>query len=145
MSSGRLPGTDVRVRRARRQDLPRLVPLLGEAAAANRRRFFRRVLADLGNDVYVAEAADGALVGVVAVAYLRSLAAGRSAAVLDAARVLPGVDGVVLGALLDVVAARARRRGCVALRAAADDPSLAAALRARGWTDAPGLVQAVSG
>ncbi|MCW5893511.1 MAG: NAD-glutamate dehydrogenase [bacterium] len=112
MPSGRLPGTDVRVRRARRQDLPRLAPLLAGDAAGRDRRFFRRLLADLGADVYVAEDAAGALVGVVAVAYVRSLAAGRTAALLDAACLRPGVDEAVLDGLLAVAATRARRRGC---------------------------------
>lgn len=144
MPPGRLPGTDVRVRRARRQDLARLTPLLG-AAADRDRRVFRRLLADLGMDVYVAEDAAGALVGLVAVGYVRSVATGRTAALLDAARVLPGAGDGVLDGLLAVAATRARRRGCVALRTldAVADGALHAALRARGWRDDPGLVQAI--
>lgn len=136
--------SSVRVRRARRQDLPRLAPLLGDAAGPDR-RFFRRLLADLGTDVYVAEAPDGGLVGLVAVVYVRSLAAGRAAAILDAVRMLPGAPEVLLDDLLAVAATRARRRGCTALQAPwpGDDPSLRAALLARGFSEASGLAQAV--
>jgi hypothetical protein len=97
-----------------------------------RERFHRRHLADLGSDVYVAEADGGAIVGVVAIGYLRSLHRGRWAAVLDAARAdrAPLLDGLIAFA-----EERARRRGCRQLRAwvEPDDPQLRAALVSRGY------------
>jgi L-amino acid N-acyltransferase YncA len=123
------------LRRGRRADLDRLRGLLSGWSAPRAERFDRRTLADLGQDVYVAEAPDGELVGVVAVAYVRSLRAGRFAAVLDTARAAAGVERTLLDALLDVAEERARRRGCRQVRAwlAPDDSALRAALTSRGW------------
>ena len=86
MATRRLPGMRVQVRRGQRRDLTRLRAFLEHEEAGRRTRFDRRLLADLGTDVYLAEDDGGAIVGVVAVAYLRSLAAGAFAAVLDTAR-----------------------------------------------------------
>jgi hypothetical protein len=85
--------------------------------------------------VYVVEAPGGALVGVVAIAYVRSLRAGRFAAVLDTARAAPGAGRPLLDALLDLAEERARRRGCRQVRAwlGHDDETLRAALMSRGW------------
>jgi N-acetylglutamate synthase-like GNAT family acetyltransferase len=123
------------LRRARRADLDRLRGLLSGRPAPRAERFDRRTLADLGQDVYVAEAPDGALVGVVAVAYVRSLRGGRFAGVLDTARAAAGAAPALLEALLDVAEERARRRGCRRVRAwlGPDDRMLRAALASRGW------------
>src|SRR5262245_41575946 len=105
----------VRVRRGRRSDFDRVRALL-PADPARRERFDRRTLATLTGDVYVAEDAGGDIVGVVAVMYLRSLAAGRFEAVLDAALVRDGAAGL-LDDLVAFAEARARRRGCRRLAA----------------------------
>jgi hypothetical protein len=62
---------DVRVRRGRRSDVARVRGLL-PLDDPRRERFDRRTFASLAGDVYVAEDARGAIVGVVSVAYLRS-------------------------------------------------------------------------
>lgn len=124
----------LRLRRARRTDLTRLHRLVPASGDARTERFGRRTLADLSHDVYVAEATDGALVGVVTIGYVRALGQGRYVAVLDTARAEPGASGV-MAALLDLAETRARRRGCLHLRAwpGPDDHALRAALTARGW------------
>jgi L-amino acid N-acyltransferase YncA len=125
----------LRLRRGRRGDLDRLRSLLPASGAPRGERFDRRTLADLGHDVYVVEAPGGALVGVVVVAYVRSLRAGRFSAVLDTARAAPGAGRPLLDTLLDVAEERARRRGCRQVRAwlGHDDEALRAALESRGW------------
>jgi hypothetical protein len=125
----------LRLRRGRRSDLDRLRGLLPAADQPRVERFDRRTLADLGHDVYVVEAPGGSLVGVVAIAYVRSLCAGRFAAVLDTAHTVPDAGRPLLDALLDVAEERARRRGCRQVRAwlGRDDGALRAALTARGW------------
>ena len=131
MTGRLLPGTDIRVRRGRRRDVEALARVLGATADGRLVRVFRRHLADLGNDVYVAEDAGGELVGVVAVVYRRSLVEGGLAATLDGVR---APDGLIEG-LLAFAEERARRRGCRRLTAclAADDATLRAALVARGY------------
>jgi L-amino acid N-acyltransferase YncA len=124
---------DVRVRRSRRSDLARvraLMPNDGE----RRERFDRRTLASLASDVYVAEDARGAIVGIVSVAYLRSITEGRFAAVLDAARAAAD-SPPLLDRLIAFAEARARRRGCRRLAAwiGPDDGALRAALESRGY------------
>ena len=139
MAARSIPGTDVRVRRGRRQDLPRVSALLGAAAAASAperlARFFRRLLADLGNDLYVAEDARGEIVGLVAVTYARSLVRGGRSALLDGVRACGEPAGPLLEGLLLVAEERARRRGCRRLTAWVDpgDVTLRAALLARGY------------
>jgi L-amino acid N-acyltransferase YncA len=125
---------DLRLRRGRRTDLAGLRRLVPARPDGRTERFDRRTLADLSHDVYVAEAPDGALVGVVAIGYVRSLQHGRYTAVLDTARVEPGT-GRLLEALLDLAEERARRRGCRQVRAcpAPGDDELRAALAVRGW------------
>lgn len=109
--------------------------MLGLEDAPDRERFFRRQLADLGSDVYVAEADGGEIVGVVAIAYLRSLQRGHWAAVLDAARAPHEASAPLLDGLIAFAEDRARRRGCRQLRAwvEPDDRQLRAALVSRGY------------
>jgi hypothetical protein len=132
---------NVRVRRGRRSDLPRVRWLLPLADGARRERFDRRTLASLAGDVYVAEDADGAIVGIVSVAYLRSVAEGRFAAVLDAARAAAD-SPPLLDRLIAFAEARARRRGCRRLAAmpGPGDAALRAALESRGWRNGAFLV-----
>ena len=130
-----LPGTDVRLRRGRRDDLDGVQALLPDGIEARRSRFDRRTLSGLGQDVYVAERPGGELVGVVAVAYLRSLRSGRFPAVLDTARIHATPGGPLLDHLIAFAEERARRRGCRQVRAWVDpdDDTLRAALLSRGW------------
>ena len=125
---------NVRVRRGRRSDLPRVRSLLPVPDHARRERFDRRTLASLAGDVYVAEDAEGAIVGIVSVAYLRSVTEGRFAAVLDAARAAAD-SPPLLDRLIAFAEARARRRGCRQLAAmpAPGDTALRTALASRGW------------
>lgn len=135
MPARRLPGLGVRLRRGRRTDLTAVRALLGRTDRPGAQRFDRRVVTDLGGDVYVAEDAAGGLVGVVAVAYVRSLREGRWTALLD---VLRARDVALATALLECAAGRARARGCTALQtlAAAGDAGLAETLGALGWQPA---------
>jgi len=142
MATRLLPGTHARVRRGQRRDLARLRVFLAHDAAARRGRFDRRLLADLGSDVYLAEDEGGGIVGVVAVAYVRSLAAGAGAAVLDTARAAGSEASLVLAGLVHFAEERARRRGCRTMRAwpAPDDVALRDVLAARGYDAGVGLV-----
>jgi hypothetical protein len=134
MTARLLPGTDVRVRRGRRRDLDALGGTLGVPVEGRLARMFRRILADLGNDVYVAEDASGELVGVVSVVYRRSLMEGGLAAILDGVRTRPGATPLLEG-LVAFAEERARRRGCRRLTAwvAPQDGAVRAALVARGY------------
>ena len=133
-------GDEVRVRRGRRSDFARVRALL-PLAESRRERFDRRTLASLAGDVYVAEDARGAIVGIVSVAYLRSVAEGRFAAVLDAARAASD-SPPLLDRLIAFAEARARRRGCRRLAAWVDpgDAALRVALESRGYRSGPLLV-----
>jgi hypothetical protein len=134
----------LRLRRSRRTDLVRVRALL-PVADRERDRFDRRTLAGLAQDVYVAEAPGGTIVGIVAIGYLRSLRDRRWDAVLDTACTAAG-EGPLLDALLDLAEERARRRGCHRVRAwpAHDDRSLRRALAARGWQGDEMLVGALA-
>jgi len=132
-----LTGKEVRLRRGSRRDLEAIARLLDPSALAERgRRFDRRLVADLGHDVYVAESREGELVGVVALAYFRSLTAGRFVAILDTLRVA-GDRPTALAGLLDLAERRARSRGCRDLLAmpGAMAGAVGAMLRERGWTE----------
>src|SRR5215475_4827661 len=108
-----LPGTGIRLRRGRRRDLAQVQSLLGLAGGGRLARFFRRVVSDLGTDLYVAEDGDGAIVGLVSVVYARSLVRGGVSATLDGARAAPAL----LDRLVAFAEERARRRGCRRLAA----------------------------
>ena len=83
MPAEALAGTNVRVRRGRRDDLPRVLALLGRESAPATTRLYRRVVADLGTDLYVAEDAAGQVIGLVAIVYSRSLFRGGLSARLE--------------------------------------------------------------
>jgi len=145
MAGRRLPGTALRVRRGRRRDLAALQAVIGTPPGARLERFLRRMLADLGMDVYVAEDADGRIVGVVSVAYRRSLMRGGLSAILDGVRADP--TPAVLEGLVAFAEERARRRGCRRLAAwvDAEDAELRAALTARGYRAEQLLVTDLAG
>lgn len=131
MAARRLLDTGVLIRRGRRRDLPAVERVLGRTSATGFARIYRRIVADLGTDVYVAEDPAGAIVGLVAVVYARSLVRGGVSALLDGARAAarPVLDGLVAFA-----EERARRRGCRRLEAfVGDDAELRATLVGRGW------------
>jgi hypothetical protein len=124
----------VRLRRAGRRDLAVGQALVPARVAAGRRvRFDRRLMADLGSDVYVAETSASRVVGVLAVSYVRSLAAGRFVALLDTLCAEPD-HAALLGPMLAFAEARARRRGCRELIARPGlEVAAGAALEANGW------------
>jgi N-acetylglutamate synthase-like GNAT family acetyltransferase len=111
----------IRHRRARRSDFDAICALVessglsapGPERAALRR--FRRLVADLGADLYVAEI-DARVRGVVHVTYTRHLAHSPQAR-LELLAVAPEARQRGVGrSLVAVAAARARRRGCAELR-----------------------------
>ena len=124
----------VRLRRAGRRDRSAVLAVLAADPRDRRTRFDRRLFADLGADVYVAETRSGQIVGALAVCYPRSLASGRFQAWLDTLRVETGHDEL-LGPMLDFVERRARRRGCRELFASPglEDSAAGPLLQARGW------------
>ena len=138
MPAEALAGTNVRVRRGRRGDLPRVLALLGRDADHRHSRLYRRVVADLGTDLYVAEDAAGDVVGLVSIVYARSLFRGGLSARLDGARASEGL----LDGLIAFAERRARRRGCARLEVlpVRGEPALYAALVARGYRGAEALV-----
>jgi len=138
-----MPPTPIRHRRARRSDFDAIRALLessGLAAPTPERaalRRFRRLVADLGADFYVAER-DGRLLGVVHVTYTRHLTRSPRAR-LELLAVTPEARAGGVGrGLLALAAARARRRGCTALRCATPaTPAEARAFLLRsGWRGA---------
>lgn len=133
MAARVLPGGDLRVRRGRRHDLTAVRTLLGADALPP--KFFRRLVTDLGADVYVAEDAGGVIVGLVSVAYARSLVRGGASALLDGVRAGREPAGPLLEGLIAFAEERARRRGCRRLTAWVEpgDVALRAALLARGY------------
>jgi GNAT superfamily N-acetyltransferase len=108
-------------RRARRTDFDAVGAILQASAAPTPPRDraglhrFRRVVADLGADLYVAEA-DGRVLGIVHISYVRHVNRPPEARI-ELLVVDPPMrrQGVGRG-LLVLAAARARRHGCVALR-----------------------------
>jgi len=132
--------TSVRHRRARRADFDAIRALLETSALsalgqerADLRRF-RRLVADLGADLYVAER-DTRVLGVVHVTYTRLLTRSPQAR-LQLLAVAPDARASGVGrALIALAAARARRRGCTALRCgtALATPDARAFLERIGW------------
>jgi hypothetical protein len=137
-----LPGTGMRVRRGRRRDLPQVQAVLRAEPGDRLDRFWRRLLADLGTDIYVAEEPGGEIVGIVSLVYARSLMRGGMSAMLDGVRARHEPLRPVLDELVAFAEERARRRGCRRLTAwvDADDAALRAALLARGYRSGDLLV-----
>jgi hypothetical protein len=121
------------LRRARREDIHALIPLTS-GPMAGRVRALRRLLKTLVADVYVRVANDD-INGCVAILYRRSLQNGGLTATIDT---LISTEAGTSGdqarqELLDLALQRARRRGCVAVDCATDDPELAGAIAATGF------------
>lgn len=134
MAARLLPGLAVQIRRGRRHDLPGVEAVLGGRPPGAFERLYRRIVADLGADLYVAEDARGEIVGLVSLVYAHSLTGGLSAW-LDGAHALEPPSRGLLEALVAFAEERARRRGCRRLTACFDreHPELRATLLARGY------------
>jgi N-acetylglutamate synthase-like GNAT family acetyltransferase len=130
----------VKIRRATRHDLAAIATLLDRAIPV---RFGRRAVADRRDEVYVADEVGVGVVGVVGLAYRRSLSVPGMVVDVDP---LAGSRRTVVAGLLDFVVGRARARGCVrvcaveAARAEADG-----LLDDAPWTAAPVRVRALDG
>ncbi|MBX3023853.1 hypothetical protein KF840_02985 [bacterium] len=102
----------IRCRRARRTDAGAIFALLTAAAPAPAdratRHHFRKLVADLGADCYVA-LRDGTVVGVVHVTYARHLLDGQRATV----ELVRASEDDVARALAALVRERAARRHCL--------------------------------
>jgi GNAT superfamily N-acetyltransferase len=131
--------SSIRIRRARRGDFAAVREVLaasGAACPAGERadlRRFRRIVADLSGDFYVA-LADDRVVGFVQVSYARQVAApGRAR--IEALVVAPAWrEHGVASSLVDLAARRARRRGCVEVGwTAPPGREILALLRDLGW------------
>ena len=140
----------VRFRRGRRTDFVSTMQILASSGVPvpppDRRvlRRFRRLVADLGADFYVA-VLDGALVGFVHVTYARRLAE-APAARLEILVVAPHVRRRGIGRSLAALAAdRARRRGCAELQWVGGGETAQAFLRAVGFEPAGALYSRVLG
>jgi len=125
-----------RIRRARREDIPALLHVVG-GPEAGRVRALRRLTKTLTADVYVLDR-DATVHGVVAVIYRRSLTHGGLAATIDALAAWSAEDANDrsrdTAALLACAITRARRRGCVAIDSALDSTPIRSALEAEGFT-----------
>lgn len=134
-----------RIRRARREDIPALLHLVG-GPEAGRVRALRRLTKTLAADVYVLDR-DATVQGVVAVIYRRSLAHGGLAATIDTVAAWSAGPSEQrkhdADALVACAIERARRRGCVAIDTALPEPEVRSALEALGFT--PGATQLVLG
>ncbi len=128
---------DVRIRRVRRTDHDPLARLLGWSEVSPRtKRMFRRLVADLAYDFYVAES-EGTIAGVVAVSYVRSLSLGGQRATLEELFVDPRTRRAGVGAkLLAFAIERAAQRDARELVAVPGDEAGEALLAGAGF--APG-------
>ena len=120
---------DIRIRRGRRTDYSALSALCGwpaaDASPTHALRRFRRVVADLAYDLYVAED-DGSAVGMVAVSYVRSLPLGGQRATLEQLVVHAERRRTGIGRrLLEFAIGRALRRGARAFEARPGDEDAA--------------------
>lgn len=129
----------VRCRRARRTDFVELMRILAESGLpvppadhATLKRF-RRIVSDLGGDLYLAMDEERT-VGFVHVTYARQVATAARARI-EALVVAPGARRCGVGAaLLALVLGRARRRGCARVDLAdPPPPEVRAFLAAGGW------------
>jgi ribosomal protein S18 acetylase RimI-like enzyme len=114
---------EIHIRRGRRTDYAVLAALCSwPATGGPSPRLFRRAIADLGYDLYVAEEG-GRAIGVVAVSYVRTLALGGQRATLEELFVDPAKRRAGIGRhLAEFAIGRARRRGARVFEArSADD------------------------
>lgn len=125
-----------RIRRARREDIPALLHMVG-GPEPGRVRALRRLTKTLDADLYVLDR-DAAVQGVVAVVYRRSLTHGGLTATIDALAAWTAADAGDRQrdavALLSCAISRARRRGCVAIDTALHADQVHTALEAEGFT-----------
>ena len=131
----------MRVRRVRRGDIAALVDCVG-GPAAGRVRALRRLQKTLVADVYVIDRA-GAIDGVVAIHYRRSLAHGGLVATIDAMMTLRSGDEAHredLALLIDCALTRARRRGCIGIDSTVADAEVRETLRNNGFEVGPELL-----
>ncbi|MDG1959973.1 MAG: hypothetical protein P8K07_15720 [Candidatus Binatia bacterium] len=121
------------LRRARREDIHALIQLTS-GPIAGRVRALRRLLKTLVADVYIHNA-DGEINGCVAILYRRSLQHGGLTATIDSLNTTEtgSLADEVRAKLLALALDRARRRGCVAIDCATDDPALSSAIAATGF------------
>jgi N-acetylglutamate synthase-like GNAT family acetyltransferase len=128
----------IRHRRCRRTDFAEVARLLAEAGLpapvpdrATLHRF-RRMVADLGADLYVA-VRDERVVGFVHVSYVRRIARGGVARV-ESLVVTPGERGSGVGSsLAELARQRARHRGCSEICCAVPAGASREFLTHRGW------------
>lgn len=128
----------IRCRRAKRDDITALVDCVGGPTAA-RVRVLRRLFKTLAADVYVLDR-EGAVAGVVALHYRRSLALGGLLATIDAMMSLrSGAEAIRedLSLLMQCALTRAQRRGCVGIDAALADEHVRQLLRDNGFEAGP--------
>ncbi|MGH7821269.1 MAG: GNAT family N-acetyltransferase [Candidatus Binatia bacterium] len=128
---------EIRIRRGRRTDYDALStlgawPEVAESPARSI-RMFRRVVADLAYDLYVAE--EGTTpVGLIAVSYVRALALGGQRATLEQLVVAPERRGAGIGTrLLEFVLRRAAKRGARMFEAKPADEAAARFLDRAGF------------
>jgi GNAT superfamily N-acetyltransferase len=136
----------IRVRRIRRTDFDAVAALLAAAGLVvpgddrQQRSRFRRLVADLGSDPYVA-LVDDLLCGVIHVSYARHLAAEQQATV-ELVVVAPDARRGGIGrALAAAAVTRARARGCRVLHCRRLPASASAFFTAIGWHGAGERVQ----
>lgn len=112
----------LRIRRAKRTDIPALrllaAPAGAELVSRAETRYWRRLASDPRLDFYIAEQA-GAVQGMLLVCYVRTLGSPGWQALLDLI-VRPAAAPDIVQALLDFAKARARRRGCQQLLVQSD-------------------------
>jgi len=127
------------LRRVRRGDEPSLLGCVGGPSVA-RTRALKRIARTLAADLYVVDRGDR-LVGVVAITYQRSLAAGGLVATVDTLRLLGSdldpveADGY-RNLLVDCALERARKRGCVSIEVAPSQDGIGELLSVRGFAPA---------
>lgn len=141
-----MPSRPIRVRRVRRSDFDAVTDLLAAAALSlpgddrMRRSRFRRLVADLGSDPYVA-LVDDQMCGIVHVSYARHLLAEQQAT-LELLLVAPAMRRHGVGrTLLAAAAARARSRGCRRLHCRRLPALAAPFFSAIGWHGAGEQIQ----
>jgi GNAT superfamily N-acetyltransferase len=125
---------EIHIRRGRRTDYAVLAALCAWPAAGHASaRLFRRTLADLAYDLYVAED-EGRMIGMVAVSYVRALALGGQRATLEELVVDQGKRRAGVGRqLAEFAIRRARRRGARAFEARGADENAGRFLERLGF------------
>jgi ribosomal protein S18 acetylase RimI-like enzyme len=124
----------IHIRRGRRTDYAALAALCSwPTTGASPRRLFRRAVADLSFDLYVAEET-GRTIGMVAVSYVRVLALGGQRATLEDLVVDPARRRAGVGReLAEFAIRRARRRGARAFEARSADEAAGVFLERLGF------------